>query len=237
MKKMPRFVIYIVVVSTLTRVTHVQQVLSDIENNPPISEKPQNGNPSEIKIYEELFRKSFVHQRKEHTEAIKRLRNIDNYERLYKMITILGTKMIDIIEASKQLIESTDFNPDDRSLPKNVTIQSAISTTLENTALFADILLHFPHMTHRILKTQKEWNPVINWSLHFTNRTKHLLDAETLTVVHLAAQELNIIEREPGYVNPYWQSTGSQGEDEEKKKKKKSKKKAQRVPRITKTDL
>lgn len=69
-------------------------------------------------------KKSFVHQRKEHTEAIKRLRNIDNYERLYKMIMILGTKMIDIIETSKRLIESTDFNPDDRSLPKNVTIQS-----------------------------------------------------------------------------------------------------------------
>ncbi|XP_003703277.2 coiled-coil domain-containing protein 134 isoform X1 [Megachile rotundata] len=234
---MPRFIIYIAVVSALTRITHVQQVSSAIEDNTPMTEKPQNGGSSEITVYEELFRKSFTHQRKEHAEAIKRLQNIDSYERLYKMIMILGTKMIDVVEASKTLIESIGFNPDDRSLPKNVTIQSAISTTLENTALFGDILLRFPDITHRILKTQKEWNPVINWSLNFTNRTKHLLDAETLTVVHLAAQELNIIEREPGYVNPYWKSTGSQDADEDKKKKKKPKKKVQRGPRITKTEL
>lgn len=234
---MPRFIIYIAVVSALTRITHEQQVSSAIEDNAPITEEPQNGGSSEIKVYEELFRKSFIHQRKEHAEAIKRLQNIDSYERLYKMIMILGTKMIDVVEASKTLIESVDFNPEDRLLPRNVTIQSAISTTLENTALFGDILLHFPLITHRVLKTQKEWNPVINWSLGFTNRAKHLLDAETLTIVNLAAQELNIIEREPGYVNPYWQSTGSQDADEDKKKKKKPKKKVQRGPRITKTDL
>lgn len=41
----------------------------------------------------------------------------------------------------------------------------AISTTLENTAFFGDILLHFPHIVHRILKTQQKWNSIVNWSL------------------------------------------------------------------------
>ena len=71
-----------------------------------------------------LVKKSFEHQRKEHTEAIKRLQKIDSYERLYKMIIVLGEKMIDVIETSKSLIESGGFDPDNRSLPQNVTVQS-----------------------------------------------------------------------------------------------------------------
>lgn len=55
---------------------------------------------------------------------MRHLKKIDNYERLYKMITVLGEKMMDVIEASKSLIEAAGFDPDDRSLPQNVTVQS-----------------------------------------------------------------------------------------------------------------
>lgn len=40
------------------------------------------------------------------------------------MITILSEKMIDVIEASKTLIESSGFNPDNRYLPQNISIQN-----------------------------------------------------------------------------------------------------------------
>ncbi|KAF3428976.1 hypothetical protein E2986_03757 [Frieseomelitta varia] len=199
-----------------------------------------------------LVKKSFEHQRKEHTEAIKRLQKIDSYERLYKMIIVLGEKMIDVIETSKSLIESGGFNPDNRSLPQNVTVQSgnsssyksyilfqAISTTLENTAFFGDILLHFPHIVHRVLKTQQKWNPIINWSFNFTYRAKYLLDSETVTKIHLASQELNIIKREEGYFNPYWQPTESQRRDNEKTTKKNSakKEKQKRKPQMVKIEF
>lgn len=104
----------------------------------------------------------------------------------------------------------------------------AISTTLENTAFFGDILLHFPHIIHRILKTQQKWNPTINWSFNFTYRAKYLLDTETVTKIHLASQELNIIKREQGYFNPYWQPTESQRGDNEKTKRKSAKKERQK---------
>ncbi|XP_017758929.1 PREDICTED: coiled-coil domain-containing protein 134-like [Eufriesea mexicana] len=235
---MPRILIYVVVVSVFTCIAHAQNISLRVENE-QISGEPQNNSSSQIKVYEELFKKSFEHQRKEHIAVIKRLQKIDDYERLYKMITVFGEKMIDVIEASKALIENGDFNPNNRSLPRNVTIQNAIFITLENTAFFGDILLHFPHITHRILKTQQKWNSIINWSLNFMYRTKYLLDSETLTKIHLISQELNITKREQGYFNPYWQRTDSRKGDNGKTKKKKlvKKERQKRGPQITKIEF
>lgn len=113
----------------------------------------------------------------------------------------------------------------------------AISTTLENTAFFGDILLHFPHIVHHILKTQQKWNSIINWSLNFTYRTKYLLDLETITKIHLASQELNVIKRKQGYFNPY--STNIQKENSGKIKRSKliKKEKQKKKPQITKIEL
>lgn len=235
---MPRVLFYIVIVSMLTCTAHGQYISPTVKNY-QINGKPRNNDSFKIQVYEELFKKSFEHQRKEHTEAIKRLQKIDSYERLYKMIIVLGEKMINVIETSKSLIESGGFNPDNRSLPQNVTVQSAISTTLENTAFFGDILLHFPHIIHRVLKTQQKWNPIINWSFNFTYRAKYLLDSETVTKIHLASQELNIIKREQGYFNPYWQPTESQKRDNEKTTKKKSvkKEKQKKKPQMVKIEF
>ncbi|XP_017789101.1 PREDICTED: coiled-coil domain-containing protein 134-like [Habropoda laboriosa] len=236
---MPRVLLYIVIVSMLTYITHAQHNLPAVETQQISGKSENNNSSSEIKVYEKLFKKSFGYQRKEHMQVIKRLQKIDSYERLYKMIMVLGEKMIDVIEASKALIENGGFNPDNRTLPRNVTIQSAISTTLENTAFFGDIILHFPHITHRILRTQQIWNPIIHWSLNFMNRTKYLLDTETVERFHLVSQELNIVKREPEYFNPYWHSAESRKEykGEAKKKKSTRKEKQKRGPQITKVEL
>ncbi|CAK9825019.1 Coiled-coil domain-containing protein 134 [Anthophora retusa] len=231
---MPRVLVYIAVALVLTYITHAQRESPPIETGQFGGKSQNNSSP---KVYEELFKKSFSYQRKEHTEAVKRLQKIDSYERLYKMITVLGGKMIDVIETSKALIENGGFNPDKRTLPQNVTIQSAISTTLENAAFFGDIVLHFPHIAHRILRAQQTWNPTVHWSLNFTNRMRHLLDAGTVERIHLASQELNIVEREPEYFNPYWQSTESRKEDKTKKKKPTKTEKQKKGPRMIKIEL
>lgn len=116
---------------------------------------------------------------------------------------------------------------------------SAISSVLENTLLFGDIVLHFPHVMHRILKTQQRWNTIINWSLNFANRTRYLLIKESLVVINLMAQELRITEREPGYFNPYWRSAESRDRDkgETKTKGSSKKEKRKRGPQITKIEL
>lgn len=40
------------------------------------------------------------------------------------MIVILSEKMVDVIETCKMLIETAAFDPDNRALPQNVTLQS-----------------------------------------------------------------------------------------------------------------
>ncbi|XP_076295427.1 coiled-coil domain-containing protein 134 [Lasioglossum baleicum] len=151
------------------------------------------------------------------------------------MIMVLGEKMIDVIESSKSLIEDGDFNPDDRSLPRNVTVQSALSTVLENTALFGDIILHFPEVTQRILKAQPKWNTILIWSLKFTNRSRHLVDEKTIDLINLVTQELNITEREPGYFNPYRRLVEPRKENKGTTKTKKEKRK--RGPQMANIEL
>lgn len=53
-----------------------------------------------------------------------------------------------------------------------------------------------------MLNAQPKWNSTIRWSFDFLNKTKDLVDKSTVRMIHLASQELNIVEREPDYFNP-----------------------------------
>lgn len=114
-----------------------------------------------------------------------------------------------------------------------------MSSILENTALFGDIILHLPDITHRILKMQQGWNLTIHWSLNFTNQMRHLLNKSTNTMIHLVKQEMNITERDPSYFNPYRSAihAGYQREDTVKKKKPVKKEKRKKGPQIAKIEL
>lgn len=116
---------------------------------------------------------------------------------------------------------------------------TALSSILENTALFGDIILHLPDITHRILRTQPGWNSTIHWSLSFVNQTRHLLNKSTITMFRLVEQELNITERDPGYFNPYRSvvHAGQREKDLAKKKKSAKKEKRKKGPQIAKIEL
>lgn len=118
---------------------------------------------------------------------------------------------------------------------------AALSSILENTALFGDIILHLPDITHRILRTQRSWNSTIHWSLNFANRTRHLLDKSTITMIRLVEQELNITERDPSYFNPYRiVASTDKREDAAKKKKQQQpvkRDKRKKGPQIAKIEL
>ncbi|XP_029159749.1 coiled-coil domain-containing protein 134-like [Nylanderia fulva] len=227
-----RIFVHVVAVLVLIIMTHAQ-----VENGGPITGEPQKG--AEFKSDEKLFKKLFIERRKDHVEAIQTLLKIDNYERLYKMITMLAEKVIEIIQSSKNIIEKAGFVPNNNSFPKDTNVKDALSSVLENTALFGDIILHLPDITHRILKTQQGWNPTIHWSLNFTNQMRHLLNKSTITMIRLVEQELNITERDPNYLNPYKSSTrtGYQHQDTAEKKKPVKKEKRKKGPQIAKIEL
>ncbi|XP_072745511.1 coiled-coil domain-containing protein 134 [Anoplolepis gracilipes] len=223
-----RIFVYVVVIATLIFIAHAQ-----VEIDAPIINEPKKS--GEYKSDEELFKKLFTQRRKDHIEVIRTLLKIDNYERLYKMITLLANKIVEVIKSSKSVIEEAGFVPNNSSFPKDANVKEALSNILDNTALFGDIILHLPDITHRILKTQEEWNPTIHWSLNFTTQMQHLLNKSTITMIHLVEQELNITEREPSYFNPY--STTQRGFTDPVKKKPVKKEKRKKGPQIAKIEL
>lgn len=219
--------------SVLTLLAHAQR-----ETDERAASGPRTGGESKSKLDEELFKKLFAQRRKDHIEAVQTLLKMDNYERLYKMIAVLAEKVVEVIESSKSVLEKAGFLPQNGSFPEDTNVKDALSSILENTALFGDIILHLPDITHRILRTQPGWNSTLHWSLNFVNQTRHLLNKSTITMFRLVEQELNITERDPAYFNPY-RSAAHAGQREEPVKKKKPAKKEKRKkgPQIAKIEL
>ncbi|XP_011883023.1 PREDICTED: coiled-coil domain-containing protein 134-like [Vollenhovia emeryi] len=217
----------------LTVLAHAQR-----ETDEPAASEPRKGGESKSKLDEELFKKLFAQRRKDHVEAVQTLLKMDNYERLYKMIAVLTEKIVEVIESSRSVIGKAGFLPHNSSFPVDTGVKDALSSILENTALFGDIVLHLPDISHRILRTQPGWNSTIHWSLNFANQTRHLLNKSTITMFRLVEQELNVTEREPGYFNPYRSAAhAGQREDTVKKKRPAKKEKRKKGPQIAKIEL
>ncbi|KAJ8891027.1 hypothetical protein PR048_010536 [Dryococelus australis] len=133
---------------------------------------------------------------------------------------------------------------------ENSVALTALANILENTALFGDIVLHLPDIAAPILHAKNEWEVLYHWSLSFSSQTS-LLDKATHKLIHLVSaykrveQELNIIERDPDYVNPYRKQRKKREQHsirEDKlhksgKKSKKDEKKKKKGPRITMGEL
>ncbi|XP_014477217.1 PREDICTED: coiled-coil domain-containing protein 134-like [Dinoponera quadriceps] len=227
--------VVVVILTLLTISAHTQR-----ETDQPMENEPRESAESKSKLDEELFKKLFAQRRKDHIQAVQTLLKMDNYERLYKMIAMLAEKVVEVIESSKSVIEEAAFVPNNSSFPEDTNIKEALSSILENTALFGDIILHLPDISHRILSTHQSLNSTLHWSLNFADRMRHLLDESTITMIRLVVQELNIAERDPNYFNPY-RSAADEREDDskvtKKKKKKQSAKKRKKGPQIAKIDL
>ncbi|PSN36269.1 hypothetical protein C0J52_22624 [Blattella germanica] len=151
---------------------------------------------------EQLFIKLFMKRRREQLDAVKRILAMDNYEKQYKMVTVIAEKVFHVIQASRVQLESSGYIPGSSTFPKDENILDALANILENTALFGEILLRLPDITHKILASKHDWEILIQWSIGFANQT-HLLDKQTLKLIYLVSQELNIQERDPDYINPY----------------------------------
>ncbi|KAG1683800.1 Coiled-coil domain-containing protein 134 [Nymphon striatum] len=181
--------------------------------------------PHLICIYLNIrFQKLLSIKRLEQIESIKRIQLFGKYESKYSIIAIMFIKLFEVIASSYDIISGAGYIPGS-DFPKDKKIQeglylsfdeislilielkqyfSALAKILENTALFGDILLRVPDVTHRILAEEKykEWNAVIKWSIIFSNST-NLFDKKTVQLLDLVVQELGIVEKKPNYVNPY----------------------------------
>lgn len=187
-------------------------------------------------VAEQLYKQLFKHKRVEQIEAIKSLRSSLNYEKQYSMIMLMTEKIFGMIQESRASIESSSFIPGISDFPTNERVRDSLSNILENTALFGEIVLRFPDIAQTVLKTNNNWDVLLQWSIAFSNQVKYLLDKSTIKLLHLVSQELNHIERDPNYVNPYKKEDHTKVTNEDilpvKKKKKREIKKGPQLRNI-----
>ncbi|XP_017774008.1 PREDICTED: coiled-coil domain-containing protein 134-like [Nicrophorus vespilloides] len=158
---------------------------------------------SNSKLNEELYVKLFKRQRVEQLEAVKSIRKLSNYDQQYNMILLMADKIFTVILKSRAEIESSGYIPGISDFPNDDNTKDALSNILENTALFSEILLRLPDISISILKTNNNWDMLLQWSIAFAHQVQYLLDESTIKLLHLVSQELNHTEKDPNYVNTY----------------------------------
>lgn len=148
----------------------------------------------------------------------------------------MAEKVFTSIQDSRATIEASSYIPGVSPFPEDETVKDALSNILENTALFSETILRFPDIAVSVLKTNNNWDVLLQWGIAFCNQVKYLLDKSTIKLLHLVSQELNHIEREPNYVNPYkkdYKKVEEQEEEIHRSQKKKKKKEIRKGPRLT----
>lgn len=183
---------------------------------------------------EELYIKLFKRRRVEHLEAVKSLQRITCYEKKYQMVILMAEKVFTVIQNSRARIEASGFVPGITEFPQDEQTKETLSSILENTALFAEVVIRLPDISASVLKINNNWDILLQWSIAFTNQVRYLLDKGTIRLLSLVSQELNHIERDPNYVNPYRKAKEEKQlqQEERHKEEKKKKKTLKKGPRI-----
>ncbi|CAH0777697.1 unnamed protein product [Bemisia tabaci] len=195
---------------------------------------------SDSKQAEELFKRLFIQQRVKQLEAVKRIRTLAGEKRQNLMIATAAESIFKVLKSSRSIVESSGYVPGLTSFPESQETREALSNILENTALFGELLLHFPEISHAVLKDSHEWKVLYEWSVRFSNQTE-LLDRITTTLIDLVSQELNITDRKPDFINPYYKKPAKKyvpsNFSENQIKKVKKKQKLPRGPRLSSSNI
>jgi len=183
----------------------------------------------ELKIFRGLFKK----RRTEQIAAIARLTTEYNYQNQFQMVQIIADRVHKVLKENQAKVESSGYIFGS-GLPENLEEKDALANTLENTVFFSEIILKLPDLSQSILAQKEELKNIMKWSIGFCNNT-NLLDHSSMKVLHLVAQEMNITERHPDYVNPYRkiEQTHRSGEEKERPKSKKPKRQRTRGPQLS----
>ncbi|KAH1019959.1 hypothetical protein HUJ04_009700 [Dendroctonus ponderosae] len=180
-----------------------------------------------------LYKKLLKRRRAEQLAVIKGFQESAKYDQAAQTISALGERVFPIIQDSRAVMESSPFIPGVSDFPLDENIRDALSSIIENTAMFSELILRFPDRSVAMLKTNNIWNVLLQWAISYCYQVKYLLDESTIKVLSLASQELNHVPRDPGYVNPYRRAQQKKNQlEEEQQLPKKKRKKLKKGPRL-----
>lgn len=189
-----------------------------------------------------LYMTGFGVKRAEQIEGVKRIRKMKDYSKQYKIVNILLNNLFKVLIKAKVAVVEMGYIPGDE-FPDDQDKLDNLGHVFENVALFGDLILRCPDVTHKIynLRSNQEWKVAMNWGFMFSNESG-IFEGAHAKLLNLAAQELEIIPRDESYVNPYREAEIKAREMEklkkeqkggDKKDKKKKKKKAKKKgPRL-----
>jgi len=213
-----------------------KEVKTQQDGQPPAQPQPKLSRKS-------LYKSGFGVKRAEQVEGVKRIQKIKDYSKQYKMVHILLNNLFKVLIKAKVAVVEMGYIPGDE-FPEDQDKLDNLGHVFENVALFGDLILRCPDVTHKIynLRSNQEWKVAMNWGFMFSNETG-IFEGANAKLLKLAAQELDIIPREDSYVNPYREAEIKAREKEKLKmeekmkeqqegKKKRKKKARKKGPRL-----
>ncbi|RZB73447.1 ERK-JNK inhib domain containing protein [Asbolus verrucosus] len=128
----------------------------------------------------------------------------------------MAEKVFTVIQDSRATIEASPYIPGVSDFPLDDRIKDALS-----------------NISVSVLKTNNNWDVLLQWSIAFCNQVRYLLDNSTIKALSLVSQELRHIERSPNYVNPYRKQNSQASLDVAPSKTKKKRKEIKKGPRLS----
>lgn len=150
----------------------------------------------------------FARQREEQKTLLRHIASLHtDYAKQYKLLQVGLLKILELLRLNRDaLATDSQYDPKRDGFPRTEPLIEAVTTVLENTCLFADLVLHSPDMSAKILQRPavRDWRALLAWS---TELAEHfyatVIDANSQKMLGLFDQEINAERRQPDYVNPY----------------------------------
>lgn len=167
--------------------------------------------------------KLFDHQRAIQIDAVKSLQKSRlKYEQKYKLIETMLRDLFHVLEQAKNNLTLGGFVPGD-PFPDKQPLRDAISKVFENTAMFGDLILRMPDLTHEIYGKNKQWEFLIGWGVWFSMESG-IFQGPHAQLLSLMSMEIGLQPKDENYVNPYKETVVYEAEETEEDREARKKK-------------
>ena len=140
-------------------------------------------------------------KRMDQTAAVKNLIHMGDGDKQRKTVLELISAIMKVLSSSRNSVESAKYDPKSRKFPADQQLRERVCEILENTPFFLEFALYYPNVVRKIY-SKGDITDLILWTYRFS-LDFGIYDDSTLKMINLAAQELNIIERDEEFINPY----------------------------------
>lgn len=162
-----------------------------------------------------------VRKREEQKAFIQRMQAETDYEKRYKIFHMAFENILKMLEVEQKSL--SQFDHKEGQLPATPKEFKGVATIAENICIVAEVVLHFPEISYKILEGFPNWRKLVEYGQEIAQKYQHVYDDSTLELLSLFNQEINPEQRTDDFINPY------AAKEEEKVKPSKTKAKKQKL--------